>query len=1339
MVQFASPQKARRDRASSDFICSTRETVTNMIRIDGGSACSIFRLAKIAERISGEAPGLRLQSARYRHFVDVASPLDVEQRQTLEQLLHYGDNSVVNDVPSGDSTKVTILVTPRNGTISPWSTKATDIANHCGLTNIRRLERGVIWYFTPRQDDVFGSLQIAATILHDRMTESVFINQDEPVGLFERAAPAPFRCVDLLAGGRDALATANREHGYALSEEEIDYLCERYGKLGRNPTDAELMMFAQVNSEHCRHKIFNASWSIDGKPESSSLFGMIRSTHEANPESTLVAYDDNSAVMEGAQASWLLPDPDTGVYEFHHESAPILMKVETHNHPTAISPFPGAATGSGGEIRDEGATGRGGKPKAGISGFSVSNLHLPDQKRPWELQPLRNSRMATALEIMLEGPIGGASFNNEFGRPNIGGYFRSFELSSATNPGIAFGYHKPVMLAGGMGNIRAAHVSKNSIPAGACIVVLGGPAMLIGLGGGAASSVSAGSSSEELDFASVQRGNPEMQRRCQEVIDRCIAMGDDNPIFSIHDVGAGGLSNALPELVHDADRGGSFDLRAILNDDPGMSPMQIWCNESQERYVLAIDPERLGQFKSLCRRERCLYAVVGEATQEQRLVLEDSVNHGSRFSNCAGVDKPIDLDMELLLGHPPKMERAFRPTIRDLPEFAIPDDSLTEMLQRVLRLPTVADKTFLVTIGDRSVTGQIVRDQMVGPWQVPVSDVAVTATGFTGDTGEAMSMGERAPLALISAAASARMAVAEAITNITAADVTDLTRIRLSANWMAAAGQPGQDEALFTAVQAVTRLCRDIGISIPVGKDSMSMHSEWLSENGVRRRVTSPLTLVVSAFAPVANTQRCLTPELQRPFAETELIHIDLGGGKARLGGSCLAQVYGQLGNDSPDIDDASCLAGLFESIRTLDRAGMLLAYHDCSDGGLAIALCEMAFTARAGLDIDIGDSQRPAASLFAEEAGVLIQIRSADRDVVFRQLEADGIEHLARVIGQPVDGGQLQIQTCGRRLVEVSRQTLHRVWSETTWYMQSLRDNPECAKQEFDRLLDEDDPGLGVSLTFDCKEDVAAPYINRTARPKIAILREQGVNGQLEMAAAFSLAGFDAVDVTMSDLVDGRRRLDDFIGIAACGGFSFGDVLGAGQGWAKSILFNAAMRDAFAGFFERTDTFTLGVCNGCQMLAGLKTLIPGASQWPTFVGNKSEQYEARLVLARIEAGPSVLFEGMSGSLSPIVVAHGEGRARFESEAQLRAVEKSGLVAMRFVDNRGETSMIYPANPNGSANGITALTSADGRVTVMMPHPERIFRTRCMSWGDREWGEFSPWMRVFRNARRWIA
>jgi phosphoribosylformylglycinamidine synthase len=1121
--------------------------------------------------------------------------------------------------------------------------------------------------------------------------------------------------------------------GLALSPDEIAYLAENFTRLRRNPTDVELMMFAQANSEHCRHKIFNADWIVDGERRDKSLFGMIRDTHAAHPSHTRVAYRDNAAVMDGFDAQRFAPDPATRVYASHSEPVHILMKVETHNHPTAISPFPGAATGSGGEIRDEGATGRGGRPKAGITGFSVSNLRIPDALQPWEQDYGKPGRIASALDIMIEGPIGGAAFNNEFGRPNLAGYFRTFEQ---TVDGEVRGYHKPIMLAGGVGNIREEHICKIAFPDGTPIVVLGGPAMLIGLGGGAASSMATGTSHEELDFASVQRANPEMQRRAQEVIEQCRALGPDNPILSVHDVGAGGLSNAIPEIVHDAGLGGRFDLRLVPNDQPGMSPMQIWCNEAQERYVLAVDAARLDVFRAFCERERCPVAVIGNATAEAQLVLDDDgASSGAQAPNRTSA-RPIDMPLAVLLGKPPKMLRDVRHRERRLKKFDTSRLDLRESAYRVLRLPSVASKNFLITIGDRSVTGLVCRDQMVGPWQMPVADCAVTATGYTGCTGEAMAMGERTPLALLDAGASARMAVAEAITNIACTSIESLSDIKLSANWMAAAGHPGEDAALYDAVSAASAFCIQLGVSIPVGKDSMSMRTVWRNETGAARAVTAPVSLIVSAFARVADVRRTRTPQLRTDFGPTVLILIDLGRGRNRLGGSALAQVYGETGDDAPDVA-AEDLSAFFRAMQRLIADGTVIAYHDRSDGGLFATLCEMMFAGRTGLRIDIGALGADAhAALFSEEAGAVIQVPAGDAQSVLERLASAGLP--AHRLGATIDEEVITITRSQDVLLSESRAELLLAWWETSWRIQRLRDNPECADAELTRVRDESDPGLNAELAFDCAEDVAAPFIARGARPRIAILREQGVNGQVEMAAAFDRSGFEAVDVTMTDVIAGRARLADFKGFAACGGFSFGDVLGAGEGWAKSILYNSRARDEFEQFFARADTFALGVCNGCQMMSNLRELIPGAAHWPHFVRNASEQFEARACLVEIPPNPSVLFTGMTGSRVPIAVAHGEGRAEFRDDATRLATVESGLAALYWSDNRGERTVAYPYNPNGSPSGIAGLTTRDGRFTIMMPHPERVVRTIANSWHPDDWGPDGPWLRMFRNARVWV-
>jgi phosphoribosylformylglycinamidine synthase len=1306
-----------------------------VLRLPGGRALSSFRRERLLACVRELVPALRDIEARYWHFLGLTAELTASETATLHRLLRYGPQSdAMEAVPTGEL----LLVVPRVGTISPWSSKATDILHHCGLAKVKRVERGVAWYLGKEGNAPLTAEERARLLpwLHDRMTETVVL---QPVALFDEAQPAPLRVIEVLRGGRAALQSADKELGLALAPDEIDYLLETFQRLGRNPTDVELMMFAQANSEHCRHKIFNAEWVIDGKPQAHSLFGMIRETHAKNPKGTLVAYQDNSAVIEGGRTARWLSDPASGEYAYQEDDTHILMKVETHNHPTAISPFPGAATGSGGEIRDEGATGRGAKPKAGLTGFSVSNLRIPGFERPWEVNYGKPERIASALQIMLDGPVGGASFNNEFGRPNIAGYFRTFEQDVANE---VRGYHKPIMIAGGVGNIREEHVAKSELPPGAKIIVIGGPAMLIGLGGGAASSVTTGTSDAELDFASVQRSNAEMQRRCQEVIDQCWSLGAENPILSIHDVGAGGLANAVPELVHTSGRGGRFELRAIPNAQPGMSPMQLWCNESQERYVLAVAPEQLAAFERLCERERCPYAVIGEATKETALIVEDSYfrNAGQATdAEAARRARPVELDLGVLLGKPPRMRRDVQHVKRKLSGFTTKGIDLRDAVYRVLRLPAVADKTFLISIGDRTVGGLVARDQMVGPWQVPVADVGITASGYQAYTGEAMAMGERTPLALINPAASGRMAIGEALTNIAAARIRALPDVKLSANWMAAAGHPGEDAALYDTVRAVAlELCPALGISIPVGKDSMSMKTVW-QEGGEQREVTGPMSLIVSAFAPVLDVRLTLTPQLRKDRGETDLILVDLGKGKNRLGGSALAQVYGALGDEAPDIDDPRTLKLFFHVIQALNELGFAFAYHDRSDGGLFATICEMAFAGHTGVRIDLTDLGRdPLAALFNEELGAVLQVPRARRDGILGALKKAGLVRQSHVIGEVTDDDLISFSHDGTEIFYDSRANLQRAWSETSFHMQRLRDNPQCAQEEYDRLLDLQDPGLSAQLTFDPNEKTAAPYIARGIRPRVAILREQGVNGQLEMAAAFDRVGFTAVDVMMSDILEGRVALTDFKGFAACGGFSYGDVLGAGEGWAKSILFNARARDEFTAFFNRTDTFALGVCNGCQMMSNLRELIPGAAQWPHFVRNLSEQFEARFSRVQIPDNPSIFLRGMTGSMLPVAVSHGEGRAEFRSEAHLEQVILEKQVALCFVDNRGNLARTYPSNPNGSPHGITGLTTPDGRFTILMPHPERVFRTVANSWHPQEWGEDGPWLRLFRNARVWV-
>ncbi len=1295
-----------------------------MLSLRGAPALSDFRLQKLQRRLSGSLGRTVGVYAEFMHFAELEQSLSADESAVLDRVLRYGPHLEEHE-PEG----VLLLVVPRPGTISPWSTKATDIAHNCGLTRIERLERGIAYYLNVEGDPLSDAELFAArAALHDRMTESVFSELEEAACLFTHADPKPYTSVDVVGGGKPALEQANTELGLALSDDEIDYLVESFQALGRNPSDVELMMFAQANSEHCRHKIFNADWIIDGEAQERSLFKMIRNTTDKSPENVLSAYKDNAAVMSGHKGERFIPAPEDHAYGYSRENIHILMKVETHNHPTAISPDPGAATGSGGEIRDEGATGTGSKPKAGLTGFSVSNLRIPGAGQPWERDFGKPSRIVSALDIMLEGPIGGASFNNEFGRPNLCGYFRTYEQQVPGPDGEELrGYHKPIMLAGGLGNIREEHIEKNEFPAGSPLIVLGGPAMLIGLGGGAASSMASGTSAEDLDFASVQRSNPEMERRCQEVIDRCWARGSENPILFIHDVGAGGISNALPELVHDAGMGGRFELRNVPNDEPGMSPMEIWCNESQERYVMAVDADKLETFQQICERERCPYAIVGEATDEEHLILGDA-----HFEN-----NPIDMPMPLLFGKPPRMLRDVKHRPFHKPELELSGIDLNEAALRVLRLPTVANKTFLISIGDRSITGQVARDQMVGPWQVPVADLAVTLSDYVGYYGEAMAMGERTPLALIDAPASGRMAVGETITNLAAAAIDRLGDIKLSANWMAAAGYTGEDAKLYETVKAVgMELCPELEISIPVGKDSMSMKTVW-QQDDQERVMSSPLSLIITGFAPVSDVRRTLTPQLRTDRGDSDLILIDLGKGASRLGASALAQVYEQVGHHGPNLDDPAMLKRFFDSIQELNLDGKLLAYHDRSDGGLFTTLSEMAFAGRCGITLrldELGDDD--LAVLFNEELGAVIQVRHTDTDEVLKQLNDNGLGHHSHVIGELNDDDRIRVTRGHNTLMDFARIELQQAWSETTREMQALRDNPECASEEFDRISDVSDPGMLVNLTFDPAEDVSAPMISAGVRPAMAILREQGVNGQIEMANAFHRAGFESVDVHMSDLIEGRVDLERFKGLVACGGFSYGDVLGAGEGWAKSILFNTRARDQFEQFFNRQDTFALGICNGCQMLSNLHELIPGADHWPHFVRNRSEQFEARFVSVQVEQTNSVLLDGMAGSSMPIAVAHGEGRAEFRDQQHLDAA-RDGVV-MRYMENSGEVASRYPANPNGSPEGVAGLTSEDGRVTIMMPHPERVVRTVQNSWHPDEWGADGPWLRLFRNGRRWV-
>jgi phosphoribosylformylglycinamidine synthase len=1323
-----------------------------MLAIRGSAALSPFRIAKLLARLRVQCPAVIGLDAAFVHFVDLERDLAGDERERLEALLTYGPREAgaaeagAAEASAAGGEGVSLWVVPRPGTISPWASKATDIAQVCGLAPVRRIERGIEYRLQHGAALVPADLAVLAASLHDRMTEAVLTSPEEAQALFAREAPRPLRRISL-AIGREALVRADSELGLALSADEIDYLLAAYGELGRDPTDVELMMFAQANSEHCRHKIFNADWVIDGERQPKSLFAMIRNTHARAPQGVLSAYRDNAAVIEGSAGQRWFPAPATGVYGAHAEPIDILLKVETHNHPTAISPFPGASTGSGGEIRDEGATGIGAKPKAGLVGFSTSHLRIPDFAQPWERAPGiadlgKPGRIASALDIMLEGPIGAAAFNNEFGRPSICGYFRTLEVQAPGDPpGRARGYHKPIMIAGGLGNVRRDHVEKHDCPPGAKIVVLGGPSMLIGLGGGAASSVGAGTSSADLDFASVQRGNPEMQRRAQEVIDRCWEQGEANPILLIHDVGAGGLSNAVPEAVAHSGRGAVIDLRAILNDEPGMSPMELWCNESQERYVLVVAAESIDGFAALCARERCPFAVIGTLTDDGRLVVRDP-----QFA-----ETPVDMPLEVLLGKAPRMTRDVKRLAPVTQTFDTAGLDPREALRRVLRFPAVADKTFLVTIGDRTVGGMISRDQMVGPWQVPVADCGVTTADYFGHAGEAMAMGERTPVALLDSRAAARLAVAEAVTNILAADVRALGDVRLSANWMAACGEPGEDAALFAAVKAVgEELCPALGIAIPVGKDSLSMRSAWRAgdtNDGAPRSVVAPVSLIISAFAPVGDVRRSWTPQLRADAGDTVLVLVDLSRGRDRLGGSVLAQTGGLLGGapgaEPPDLDEPALLKGLAAALVQLRDEGRVLAYHDRSDGGLVVTLLEMAFAGHCGLEVNLaGATGDGLAALFAEEPGVVLQVRAVDAPHVLGVIDAHGVQRCSAVIGRPLIGSDRVRLNAGTTRIEESWETLKREWSETSFRMRELRDDPGCAREEFDATTAFDEPPLVVDLAFDAREDIAAPFIARGARPRIAVLREQGVNSQSvnsqsEMAAVFHLAGFEAHDLHMTDLIAGRTSLEGFHGLVACGGFSYGDVLGAGEGWAKSILFNTRLREMFAAHFARSDAFALGVCNGCQMMAQLAPIIPGAAHWPRFVRNRVEQFEGRLSLVEVLPSPSVLLAGMAGSVLPIVVSHGEGRAEFRDAAQQVACDASGTVGLRYVERKGVVAARYPTNPNGSPDGLAALCNLDGRVTLAMPHPERAFRDVQMSWHPGV-GEYSGWMRMFRNARVWL-
>ena len=1293
-----------------------------MMILSGAPSLSAFRREKLLTKLRESDASIQSVCAEYVHFAEINKLLTSAETTTLQALLTYGPSE--QEVDTGGQL---ILVAPRPGTISPWSSKATDIAHNCGLKTVVRLERGTAYYIEASAPLSQQQLLLVGELLSDRMVESVFEELSQASALFSHDLPTPLSLVDVVSGGQTALKTANVSLGLALADDEIDYLVANFIDLQRNPSDAELMMFAQANSEHCRHKIFNASWTVDGVDQQHSLFDMIRNTNSVNGDNVLSAYSDNAAVVVGTSGGRFYPDPVTRNYGYSQEPVHLLMKVETHNHPTAIAPYAGAGTGSGGEIRDEGAVGRGSKPKVGLVGFTVSNLQIPGFVQPWEQDYGKPDRIVSALDIMIEGPVGGAAFNNEFGRPNNCGYFRTFEVDVA---GERRGYHKPIMIAGGYGNIREDHVDKPVFEPGAQLIVLGGPAMLIGLGGGAASSMTTGTSSADLDFASVQRQNPEIERRCQEVIDSCWQLGDVNPIAFIHDVGAGGLSNALPELVKDGGTGGRFDLRSVPNAEPGMSPVEIWCNEAQERYVLAVMPDDLERFTAICERERCPYAVVGEATEQKNITVVDE-----HFGN-----NPVDLPMSVLFGKTPKMHRHATRQEMQYDEFSTQGIDLTEAVFRVLRHPTVASKGFLITIGDRSVGGMVARDQMVGPWQVPVADCAVTTVTYDSNAGEAMAMGERTPLALVNGPASGRMAIGEALTNISAARIGSIKDVKLSANWMCASGSPGEDEKLYRTVEAVGMdLCPKLGITIPVGKDSMSMRTAWQSD-GQDKSVTSPLSLIITAFSPVLDVRKTLTPQLRTDCGDTALLLMDVNKGAERLGGSILAQVYSEFGCSIPDVDDSNALLGFFNAMQSSIEDDDILAYHDRSDGGLLATLAEMSFAGHVGITVDInrgihGSKSTAFSALFNEELGAVIQVRADRVSAMVKRFSHAGVNIVE--LGGLNSADTVDINYHGKSIFHDSRANLQSAWSETSFQVASLRDNADCVRQEFERLQVADQ-GLSANLTFDPSDDISAPYIATGVKPKVAIVREQGVNSHLEMGAAFDRAGFTAVDVHMSDLLAGRAVLSDYTGMVACGGFSYGDVLGAGEGWAKTVLFNNQLRNQFEGFFQREDTFSLGVCNGCQMLSNLKSLIPGADLWPRFVRNLSEQFEARFSLVRIEQSSSIMLSGMQGSVMPIAVSHGEGRVEFSSPNELAKLNRSNQVTLRFLENNLQVASLYPANPNGSPEGISGVTSADGRVTLMMPHPERVFRTVLNSWHPQDWGEDSGWMRIFRNARQFV-
>ncbi len=1275
----------------------------------GSSALSQFRADKLLKRVQKINPKISGIEAEYVHFIELKGKLSEVDHEYLDDLLTYCSEF------KGSRKGTLFLVAPRPGTISVWSSNATDIANNAGLTTIKRLERGVAYYVQGASQTDGSAI---SAVLHDRMQETVFTELDAATALFYVSKPPTFQCINVLKDGKPALEDMNSAMGLALTDEEMEYLASSYKKLKHNPSDVELMMFAQLNSEHCRHKIFNADWIIDGVKQPKSLFSMIKNTNEKGGQDVLSAYVDNGAVLKGPVADNFYSDPEhENNYSYHKESVHMVIKAETHNHPTAISPAPGAATGSGGEIRDEAATGRGAKTKMGLAGYTVSNLNIPDAIQPWEQQYGKPDRLTSALDIMLEAPIGAARFANEFGRPGLSGYFRTYEHK--IDDGVR-GYHKPIMIAGGLGNIRGNDVHKKNLAAGSLIIALGGPALLIGLGGGAAASLQAGVNDQALDFASVQRGNGEMERRDQEVINTCWALGDRNPIKAIHDVGAGGWSVSLPELVHDSGKGAVFELRDLPNAEPGLSPLQIWCNEAQERYVLGIEPQDLDAFKAICSRERCPFTVVGTLTDDQQLIVNDRL-----FNN-----RPIEVPLSLLLGKPPKMTREVRRSVTKRPKLELSTVSLTDAIERVFHIPAVGSKKFLITIGDRTVSGLVVRDQMVGPWQVPVSDVAVTATTMLSESGEAMAMGERTPLALINASASARMAVGEAITNIVAADVDTLSDIKLSANWMAAVGSSKEDENLFDAVKTIgEEFCPELGLTIPVGKDSLSMRTIW-RDNDKEKSVTSPLSLIISGFAPVRSTKRTLTPQLIG-VNDTRLLLIDLGLGKNRLGGSALAQAFNQVGDSTPDVEP-ELLKRFFNALHTLKAENIVLAYHDRSDGGLLTTLCEMAFASHCGLRLTLDELPgETMEKLFNEELGVVIQIKTAAKSEVLKKLRQSVTKHVYD-IGKPTSEQSINLKD-GATKYEASRAQLEKWWADTSYRMQKLRDNPSCADREFADISDDKDPGLSPTVAFQFSSK------RHHTKPKVAILREVGLNGHVEMAAAFDRAGFNAVDVHLKDLIEDKMSLKDFKGLAIAGGFSYGDVLGAGEGFAKSILFHSDLRKKFSQFFERNDSFTLGDCNGCQVIASLQELIPGTEGWPTFLTNTSEQFESRLVQVRINQSPSIFFRGMEDSILPVPVAHGEGRVYFAIAKKASNLLQDKLIPMQYVDHYGQVSENYPINPNGSPKGITSLTTADGKVTIMMPHPERVFLTRQLSWHPKEWGVDSPWMQMFHNAREWVA